>query len=573
MIDPRQNELFDMFKSFLSPLAYKTLTSGWQAVFRHVILELLPADEIATHFSPNQGRPTKELYSMAGLLLIKEFMNWTEEEAANAYMFNADIQYALNLDRDKISMSVRTLQRYEQIFREDELAGQIMTDVTSKLISELDLDISKQRLDSTHIMSDMATFARTRLLGITIKRFLVQLKRHGVEHYDNLPEELRARYEVSQGALFGSVPKEKRSLLRQEIAEQMYFLITHFSGITDIESRTTYKNLVTVFNQQCDLIEPKKTVENPLGDKESDAQTHNSESTPILPSGNGDNKEDPDGEIQNADDSSNTKSSSDPSSDLSKTKEKEVCIVPKKKTGGRVIQNPSDPDATYDGRKGPGYQTQFAETCSDDNEVQIITYCCPETACESDCNSVAPAMDKLERDQLLPDVMLGDTLYGSDANVVNCEKRGVKLISPVSGKPPKEPPEEPTPKQKRLAARREEEQTDEFRAAYAVRAGLEGTNSGIKRKTGLGRLRVRGRKSVFNAIFLKTAGWNILRASSSKKMKAKIAIIVEESTGNKDSSMNLCIIRLLEPFQRAVATRFPAVVPLRTIILRKLPAA
>ena len=33
----------------------------------------------------------------------------------------------------------------------------------------------------------------------------------------------------------------------------MYFLITGFSGITDIESRTTYKNWVTVFNQQCHL--------------------------------------------------------------------------------------------------------------------------------------------------------------------------------------------------------------------------------------------------------------------------------------------------------------------------------
>lgn len=184
MIDPRQNHLFDTFKEFLSPLAYKTIISGWQGVFRHVILEVLPAPEIANRFNRTFGRPTKELYSIAGLLLIKEFMDWTEEEAANAYMFNADIQYALNLGRDNISMSVRTLQRYEQYFRDDKLAGQVMTDVTGKLISELDLDISKQRLDSTHIASDMATFARTRLMGVTIRRFLVQLKRNNLEDYN-----------------------------------------------------------------------------------------------------------------------------------------------------------------------------------------------------------------------------------------------------------------------------------------------------------------------------------------------------------------------------------------------------
>ena len=96
-------------------------------------------------------------------------------------------------------------QRYEHIFREDEYANQIMTEVTGKLIFELDLDISKQRLDSTHVFSDMATFARTRLMGVAIKRFMTQLKRHNRERYDALPENLRHRYKVSQGGLFGDV--------------------------------------------------------------------------------------------------------------------------------------------------------------------------------------------------------------------------------------------------------------------------------------------------------------------------------------------------------------------------------
>ena len=127
MINPRQTELFDTFKEFLSPLAYKTLVSGWQGVFRHVILETLPAPEIANHFNKIFGRPTKELYSIAGILLIKEFMDWTEEEAVNA-----DIQYALNLGRDKISMSARTIQRYERIFRKNDYASGIMTQGESR---------------------------------------------------------------------------------------------------------------------------------------------------------------------------------------------------------------------------------------------------------------------------------------------------------------------------------------------------------------------------------------------------------------------------------------------------------
>ncbi len=199
-------------------------------------------------------------------------------------------------------------------------------------------------------------------------------------------------------------------------------------------------------------------------------------------------------------------------------------------------------------------------------KVQIITYACPETACESDCSAVTPALDQLEKDQLLPDEMLGDTLYGSDANVVESKKRGVNLINPVSGKSPKEPPEDPSPKQERLAIRREEEKTEEWRAAYARRAGLEGTNSGVKRKTGLGRLRVRGQKNVFNAIFLKTVGWNILRASKSKKMKAKIAKIVKKSSTNGNSSVNLRAFCCLTSVQRPLVIRFCATVPFETTI-------
>ena len=89
--DPRQNQLFDPFEHLFSPLAHKAIANGWQGVFRHVILELLPAGAVAGEFHPAMGRPTKELYSMAGLLFIMEFNDWTKEEAAQAYMFHSDI--------------------------------------------------------------------------------------------------------------------------------------------------------------------------------------------------------------------------------------------------------------------------------------------------------------------------------------------------------------------------------------------------------------------------------------------------------------------------------------------------
>ena len=518
--DPRQTRLFDPYEPVFSEMAYQRLRDEWQGVFRHVILELLPAPELGEHFSPDQGRPTKELYAMAGLLLIKEFKNWTPDEAIMAFMFHGDIQYALNLEPAQQSMCERTFERYEAILREDDLAAQVMHDVTTRLAEVLEINVEQQRLDSTHVFSDMATFGRTRMMGVAIKRFLTQVKRHAAETYASLPEELRQRYEPSTHQLFGKAGKDAagRARLRQQVAEDLHMLVERFANDPALAKRTSYQSLVTIFHQQC-VVETGK-------------------------------------------------------------------VVVRAKTGGNCVQNPSDPDATYDGHKGPGYQVQIAETCHPDNEVQLITAALPQTAVESDARALAPVLADLAETKLLPKEMTADTAYGSDENQQLAAEYGVELVSPVSGtkmdadrlnvddfatdqagqvvscpagRVPlqvthdaeagtttvvmpnaacaecefrKECPIEETragyrleytDKQRRLEERRREEATPAFRERYARRSGIESTNSGLKRRLDMGQLRVRGSPSVFPSILLKITGWNLLRAAAAKKVRALVA--------------------------------------------------
>lgn len=522
IVNPQQTRLFDPFDSVLTEKTRKRLLDGWPGVFRHVILELMPVDTIAGRFHPAMGRPTKELYSMAGLVLIMEFKNWTKEEALDAYRFHLDIQYALNLEPVAHDISMRTLERYINYFEEDNLAKTIMSDITVELVDLLGIKIDQQRLDSTHIFSDMASFGRTRLMGVTIKRFLTQVKRRNQEDYSALPEPLRQRYAPSVHQLFGDASKdsESRRLLRQQVAEDMYYLVRHFAELPDYAVINTYKIMERIFYEQCDVHEDKVSV--------------------------------------------------------------------KAKTGGNVTQNPSDPDATYDGHKGPGYQAQIAETCNPQNEVQIITCAIPQTAAEADANAVEEVLDDLTTNELLPDELLVDTHYTGDDNVQLAEEKGVELVGPVpsgsskakadeyeqlniddfdvndateeviccpAGHKPQSSEHNPetdktktvmpesacsqceffeqcpvekikgqyafehTSKQRRLAGRRREQDTEVFRERYRIRGGIEGTNSGLKRKTGLGQLRVRGRPAVFHAIYLKIAGWNVLRASVCAKLR------------------------------------------------------
>ena len=76
-----------------------------------------------------------------------------------------------------------------------------------------------------------------------------------------------------------------------------------------------------------------------------------------------------------------------------------------------------------------------------------------------------------------------------------------------------------TAKDRRIAARKREAQTNVFKERYRARSTIEGTNSGVKRKTGLAKLRVRGFEAVSCQVYLKIAGWNILRAAACAKMR------------------------------------------------------
>jgi len=370
-------------------------------------------------------------------------------------------------------------------------------------------------------------FGRTRLMGVTIKRFLTQVKRHDAEAFASLPEVLRARYAPSKGRLFGDVAKDSasRCRLRGEVAEDMHLLIERFADDASMHSRPTYKDLLRVFGEQCDVVESRVEV--------------------------------------------------------------------KAHPGNAVMQNPSDPDATRDGHKGPGYQAQITETCSEANEAQLATAVIPQTAAEDDRNAMGEVLEHLEANDLLPETLYADTHYGSDASEQQCAGKGVDLQAPVAGAKADQPQDalsiddfvvdeaseiiercpaghEPlesqhdadtgkthtempaeacgscaffercparrvrdryvvthTAKERRLAARRGEQATDAFQENYRIRAGIESTNSGLKRRTGLGRVRCRGEPRVFHKMVMKVCGWNVLRAAATETVRRLVAEIME----------------------------------------------
>jgi hypothetical protein len=190
-VDPLQGRLFDPYQQLIPPLGLRRIANGWQSIFRAILLALMPIKQLGAHFHPTFGRPTKELYSVAGLLFLQESNGWTNAQAVEVYLFRTDVQFALNLEPGIDEMCERTLERYRALFLEDDLAAQIMNDVTLKLVDALELQIDQQRLDSTHVFSDMASFGRTRMMAVCNKRFLTQVQRHHANDFNALPEDLK----------------------------------------------------------------------------------------------------------------------------------------------------------------------------------------------------------------------------------------------------------------------------------------------------------------------------------------------------------------------------------------------
>jgi hypothetical protein len=525
--DPSQRRLFDPFEGVISATGRKHIENGWQSLFREAVLEEMPVAEISKDMSDQAGRPSFELYAIVGLLVMRDSFGWTVPEAHEAILFRSDIQYALNL-QPGVEITQRTIERYLARMKEDEtISEKIFTEVTDKLIRALEVKVKKQRLDSTHVLSDMSNIGRARMIGLALKRFFRKVEKEEISLLSRFSEELLHRYcKRPDSQVFGDLcTPEKRQVALQQAAEDLYAVLTELTDVQSVCNWTLFKQLQLIFSQQCEL--------------------------------------------------------------------REEFVEVRKKTGGKVIQNTSDAEATYDGNKGPGYQVQIGETFNEESDPNFVTVARVETAAESDQAAVPPIVTDLKKRDLLPDEMLADANYGSDANVELAKENGVSLIAPVpggkqydaeevgydqfklnedneviacpAGHPPKstrfnaksenvwaqmDPDQcnqcvllekckvqrnKKTGKANgriqfridapRAAQRRKIEQTDEFRDRYRWRAGIEATNSSLKRRMKMSRLRVRGFKAVKMTILLKLTGWNLLRGVALRNKRRQAAMI------------------------------------------------
>ena len=519
--DHKTLDMFDPFPEFGSKRK-RLLEQSWAGLFRDEILPELPVHLLAKHFNEQNGRPTKELYAMLGFMVLQQMFDFTDDEAVTQFAFNRQWHYALNItghSDEETYICPKTLWSIRHILTEHGLHDSLFTAITDKLAKIFNVDPRLQRLDSVHIFSNMAHLGRIGLFVRTIKKFLVNLKRHHQGMFTALEPELIDRYLPQKGqSVFAMVKPSEVPQALDKAGQDVFALVSRFREENAVTTMASYQLLVRLFEEQC-------AVEKNFA-----------------------------------------------------TGQETVTIKQSKEVPSDSLQNPSDPDASYDGYKGRGYQVQVAETCSyetKDKPLSLITHVAVEAAHENDANALLPAIEATTERGLVPEELLADTLYGGDDNFQKAKKQGIELIAPArsvkqekgvaladftfsdrggkvlscpKGHVPNKTKHKKerhsaafeaetcagcpllkdcqvkpgkhgyylryTNKDARLAKRRAHEKTSAFRNKYRLRAGVEATMSEFDRRTGVKHLRVRGLKAVSFAATIKAAGLNILRAAA-----------------------------------------------------------
>lgn len=380
--DHKQMDITDPWFQ-ISPKRRRRLENDWPGLFQEEILPELPVEKFAENFCDDNGAPTKELTTILGALLIQHMKDLTDKEAIDQLAFNAQWHYALNIPEESDGIkyvSDKTWWSMRQRATQNNLDEVMLDLVAAKLAKVFKVNTENQRIDSVHIKSNMRKLGRLSIFSQTIHRFLINLQRHYPVRFKTIDTTVSERYFTKKAlGIFAMVKPSQSTRDLATVSSDLYDLIEQFKDQPAVCNMTTYKAMQRVLSEQCHI--------------HTDGGSR-------------------------------------------------VTVKPPKEVSPDSLQNPSDPDATYSGHKGQGYQVQIMETYTptkeadeDDSEkesrLNLITHVSVEKACEHDKHALLPAIKETDKKGLKPETILADSLYGCDNNVTQAEKEDVTVTAPA----------------------------------------------------------------------------------------------------------------------------------------------
>ena len=162
---PPQQKLFGI-ETEISPSLRSRLESSWAHLFRVEALPILFRNEDHyAMFYGKTGRPNFSVARLLGLCLLQEWNDLSDQEALDTFSFDIRWRYALDVSDDEDYLSRRSLVEFRRRLAEKDpdmsLIRHLFDTIRDSAIQKLGLSSSNQRLDSTHIISNIRLSRQT----------------------------------------------------------------------------------------------------------------------------------------------------------------------------------------------------------------------------------------------------------------------------------------------------------------------------------------------------------------------------------------------------------------------------
>jgi len=309
---------------------------GWHNIFFKRVTSQIDEAVFRPLFSEKMGRNNSSIRKLLAMMILKEGNNWTDEQLFEETSFNIKVMLALGQSNLKEALPVpSTYYKFRsRVVAYDaehgtDLLGDFFVSHAQGITKTFSIKGDKVRMDSKLFSSNIAKSTRLQLIVKSLRKWLKQ----------NKGQELVILSDSSQEVL---------TRIAKYHAENFTFRMT----------KTEEKEWL----KKCGLV--IKEIVDKKGDNTGLLARILSEQYEIVDV---------------------------PSKKAKDTKKEKVKLKDAAKIDGKTMQSPHDPEATYRHKKNGkqsqrvrGYASNITETCSKDNDFNIITSVQTETVTHSD---------------------------------------------------------------------------------------------------------------------------------------------------------------------------------------------
>lgn len=493
----------------MDPIKRVRLEGTWAHQYRSHALPLIDEGRFAKYFDPDNGRPNKSVRLIMGVLILKEIKNLTDEEALEQLEWNTAWHYAFDVTPEEAHTCQKTLHNFRKLLLDDHEGAGLFESTTARLIVAAGLSTGRQRLDSTHIVSNIKLLTRLGLFVDTITVFLKVLRKEHPRICAQITDELLGRYLDREGYFADARSSEAKRRL-SDTAVDVHWLVKRFGEHRNVASMESFSLLRRLYEEQCVPPETETPAKVELQEKPCSSSLQSPSDPDVTYGHKGKGYEVQLAETCDEDNPFQVVTSvSVNGSNESDQHQVEPAIEQIERTCG-AAPGELDADSGYAsgdnilkarergtelltpiGSKGPESLMTLGDFEIDAAENRVLECPAGEYPVEHRPTRGGKATLACFEAKRCDGCFLKD--------ICIAEPRGDQRVVRF------------TPADVAVAQRRVEQETAEFKERYKIRSGIEATNSELKRCHGLAKPRVRRRPRVALSARLKVLGLNIKR--------------------------------------------------------------